>query len=100
MNRNKLKRNKWRIKLGVVLLLVSFVLYFINYLIFHDIEHIVTFFTEDLAFIPIEILVVTLIVEEIIDKREKQQLMEKMNMIVGVFFTEMGTGILEFCTKF
>ncbi len=94
-----MKKTKWQIKLGITLLILSAVLYYINYIIFHDIHHMVVFLLEDLAFIPIEVLVVTLIIDRVIEKREKQHLIQKLNIIIGVFFTEAGTEMLRFCAK-
>ncbi|CAH2214155.1 hypothetical protein [Tepidibacter aestuarii] len=94
-----MKNTKWQIKLGIMLLILSAVLYYINYIVFHDLHHMFVFLLEDLAFIPIEVLVVTLIIDRVIEKREKQHLIQKLNIIIGVFFTEAGTEILKFCAS-
>ena len=94
-----MKKVKWQIKFGIILLILSFVLYYINYIVFNDLHHILVFLLEDLAFIPIEVLVVTLIIDRVIEKREKQHLIQKLNIIIGVFFTEAGTEILRFCAS-
>lgn len=89
-----MKKYKDQIVLVIILLLSSLILYTINYMMFHDIHHILMFFTEDLAFIPIEILIVTLIIDRIIERREKRKLLEKLNMVIGVFFNEVGEEFL------
>jgi hypothetical protein len=96
---NKNSKIKWQVKLGVLLVILSFIVYFINYAIFKDFHHILTFFLEDLAFIPIEVLVVTLLIDKVIEKREKEHMMQKLNMVIGVFFTEIGTSIMHTCIK-
>lgn len=92
MEKNKMK---WQMKLVVGLILLSVVLYYVTYSIFGDGHHMFMFLMEDLAFIPIEVLVVSLIIDKVIEKREKQHLMEKLNMIIGVFFIEVGGEILK-----
>jgi hypothetical protein len=95
----KMKKLHWQIPFGIGLLILSAVLYLINYGIFHDAHHIFVFLTEDLAFIPIEVLVVTLIIDKVIEKREKEHIIEKLNMVIGIFFTEIGIEMLKDCTK-
>jgi hypothetical protein len=50
----------------------------------------------DVAFIPIDVLIVTLIIHKVLVEREKQRVMEKMNMVIGAFFNEVGAELLEF----
>lgn len=94
-----MKKTRWQLLLGGGLLGLSAVLYYINYIIFHDPHHMFLFLLEDLAFIPIEVLVVTLIIDKVIEKREKQHMMQKLNMVIGIFFTEVGTKILKECAN-
>ncbi|MDP4179439.1 MAG: hypothetical protein Q8900_14050, partial [Bacillota bacterium] len=52
-----------------------------------------------LAFIPIYVLVVTIIIEQFIEKKDKESMLSKLNVIIGVFLNEMGREILkEFST--
>ncbi len=54
----------------------------------------------DLAFLPIEVLLVTLIVHRVLDMREKRNRMEKLNMVIGAFFSEMGMQLLHSFAEF
>jgi len=94
-----MKKIKWQIKIGILLVILSAVLYFIKYTIFHDAYNMVSFLLEDLAFIPINVLVVTLIIDKVIEKREKETLIQKLNTVIGLFFTEVGTEISKICSK-
>jgi hypothetical protein len=49
----------------------------------------------DLAFLPIEVLIVVLIIERILNHREKQEKLQKLNMVIGAFFIEMGYQLLQ-----
>ena len=77
------RRSAWLFLMGAALLLLSVILYFIHYLIFHDPHHIFIYLLGDLAFMPIEVLLVTLIVDRLLGAREKRATMEKMNMVIG-----------------
>jgi hypothetical protein len=47
------------------------------------------------AFLPINILIVTFIIEGIINERDKQLMLKKLNMVIGVFYSEVGTALLK-----
>lgn len=48
----------------------------------------------DVGFVFIEVLLVYLVIDQILDDREKKILLEKINMVVGAFFSEIGTTLL------
>ena len=84
----------WQVVLALALIATSVILYFIHYAIFRDAHHIFIYMVGDIAFVPIEVLLVTLIVHRLLSQREKRALLEKLNMVIGVFFSEVGTGLL------
>lgn len=88
------EETRWKLTMGVGLVVLSLALYATHYLLFHDLHHIMVFGLHELAFIPIEVLVVTLIIDELLATREKNQRMEKLNMVIGTFFSTMGTSLL------
>jgi hypothetical protein len=88
-------RLNWKITLGVSLVVVSAMLYGVHYLIFRDTHHIFIYFLGDLAFLPIEVLLVTIIVHQLLTEREKRVMMKKLNMVIGAFFSEVGTSLLR-----
>ncbi len=52
----------------------------------------------DIAFVTIEVLLVTLIIERLLHHREKQSKMQKLNMVIGAFYSEVGSSLLKcFC---
>lgn len=87
---------RWQILLGLVLVGVSAILYGGHYLLFQDAHHIFLYLVGDIAFLPIEVLFVTLIIHRLLDSREKKERLEKLNMVIGVFFSEVGTELLAF----
>lgn len=88
------EETRWKLAAGVGLVLLSLALYATHYLLFNDLHHIMVFGLHELAFIPIEVLVVTLIIDELLAMREKKQRMEKLNMVIGTFFSTLGTPLL------
>lgn len=90
-----MKKLGWRVRLGILLIFLSAILYFSNALIFGDFEHTLFYLHIDLAFIPIEALIIVLFLEWIISEREKRNLLQKLNMVIGSFFSEVGTDLLR-----
>ena len=54
----------------------------------------------DIAFVPIEVLLVTVIIHRLLNEREKRAMLKKMNMVVGVFFSEVGITFLKLLSVF
>ena len=86
----------WSHRLGIALVFATALLYFIHYLIFHDLHHIFIYMIGDVAFLPIEVLFVSLIIHRLLSEREKRIRLEKLNMVVGAFFSEVGTKMLAY----
>lgn len=84
----------WRLLLAFYLVVFSVVLYATHFLIFRDVHHIMIYLLGDLAFLPLEVLFVTLVIHGVLSRHEKNVLLSKMNMVVGAFFSEMGWELL------
>ncbi len=85
----------WRLNLSLILLAASATTYAIHYLIFRDLRHIFIYLVGDIAFLFISVLVVTLMIERILARREKLALLHKMNMVIGTFFSDIGLDLLR-----
>jgi hypothetical protein len=79
---------------GIGLVALSVVLYLGNYLVFNDGRDLFFYLWIDLAFLPIEVLIVGVIVERLIARRQKSAIAQKLNMVIGAFFSELGTPLL------
>ncbi len=73
--------------IGVVLVVASSVLYALHYVIFHDVHHIFLYLLGDIAFLPVEVLLLTLIVDRLLAARARRNRQYKMNMVIGAFFS-------------
>jgi hypothetical protein len=81
--------------LALLLLIFSLLIYGADYLMFGGAGAIVSSFMGNLAFLPIYVLFVTLMIEKILKERERSALLRKLNMVIGVFFSEVGTDLLR-----
>ncbi|KPJ62754.1 MAG: hypothetical protein AMS15_02875 [Planctomycetes bacterium DG_23] len=95
-----MRRFKWQIILGLALVILSAFVYFIHYVIFRDTHHIFIYLIGDVAFVFIEVLLVTLIIHQLLSEREKRARLEKLNMVIGAFYSEVGTRLLTYLSDF
>lgn len=79
----------------VMLAIVSTVLYLLDYFILGSARDIASSFIGNLAFLPVYVIFVTLMIEQIMRERERQTIMRKLNMVIGVFFSEVGNRLLK-----
>jgi hypothetical protein len=90
-----MKRYANFIILGFILLAISALLYFVHYLVFRDVHHIFIYMVGDLAFLPLEVFLVVIVIERVLARREKDAMLQKLNMVVGAFFSEVGTELMQ-----
>jgi len=89
-------RTSRTLQLVAGLVAVSAALYVGLYVLFADRLADITFYTLlDVAFIPISALIVTLVINRLLEQREKEALLNKLNMVVGAFFSEVGTELID-----
>jgi hypothetical protein len=91
---------KSRILWGLLFILLSILFYTIHYTIFHDTRHIIYILIDNIAFVFIQVLLVTVIIEYLLNSREKSSMLSKLNMVIGAFFSEVGNDLLKSFTNF
>ena len=89
-----------RVRFGVLLTLLSIFFYVLNFAIFGTPRDIVFYLLEDTAFVFVQVLLATLILQQILNEREKRGMLKKLNMVIGAFFSEVGTPLLEYFRDF
>lgn len=90
----------WEAGLAAALIGLSGVFYGIHYLIFRDAHHIFIYLIGDIAFLFVDVLIVTLALHRLLAYREKRSILKKLNMVIGAFFNEVGTEFMEKCSRF
>jgi hypothetical protein len=88
-----------QIIMGLVLMAASAAIFFWHFEIYHDKKFIIDWMLGSLAFLPVSVIVVSLILDRIIAAREKEILLNKLNMVIGAFFSEAGNGLLKMLVK-
>jgi hypothetical protein len=88
------KTRTWQFVAG--LLALSVLLYVAEFALFPARLADLGFYTLlDVAFVPVSALIVTLVINRVLERREKEALLNKLNMVVGAFFSEVGTELID-----
>jgi hypothetical protein len=90
----------WKIWIGLGLIGLSVVLYGLNYLIFRDTNYMFRLFLAQLGFLPISVLLVTIIINQLLSQHAKSAKLAKLNMVIGAFFSEVGLDLLRVISRF
>ena len=85
----------WTVNVSLMFIAASALTYTIHYFIFRDSHHIFIYMIGDIGFLFIDVLLVVLFVERILSRREKRAMMNKLNMVIGTFFSEVGMDLLK-----
>jgi hypothetical protein len=82
------------------LVLMSLAVYTVHYIIFKNAHDLFYYLIFDIAFVFVQVLMVSLIIERVISLHEKQAMLNKMNMVIGTFYSEVGTGLIKLLIGF
>ena len=89
----------WEIRLGLVLVLLSSLTFLVYHLIFNQDYYMFMYLLGDLAFVFINVLLVTLIIQSLLERREKEALMGMMSTVIGAFYSELGRPLILVLTN-
>jgi len=90
----------WQLLVGSSLMILSGTVYYLQIIIFDNVRDTLFYLLQDLAFVPVQILLVTLLLNQLLSMREKRVMLKKMNMVIGVFFSEVGLDLVRACCDF
>lgn len=85
------------IALAAGLLATSAALYGLQLLVFRRSKDTFYYLLQDAAFLPVQVLLVTFVLNALLARREKQHVRRKLSMVIGAFFGEVGDRLLERC---
>jgi len=84
----------------MIILSSSVGIYLIQLLIFQRTQDTFFYLLQDLAFIPIQVVIVTLVFNKLLNSREKQQKVKRINVIITTFFIEAGSDLIREMSAF
>jgi len=95
-----MNRLSWQSVLISSFVVFSVILYVIHYALFKNVHDIFFYMIMDIAFLPVQVLLVTLVIHRLLENRERRARLEKLNMVIGTFFSEVGTQLLTYLSDF
>jgi len=78
----------------LLLLLFSGLAYGVQIIVFHRVGDTEFLFLQDMAFLPISVLLVTLGLNTVIVRQERKDKKEKVSIVINEFFAETGTELI------
>lgn len=88
-------RFSWKMKVALILAAASALLSLFHILVFRDATTLFFYLALDLVFVPFQVLLVSIIIEQLLNERERQAILNKLNMVIGAFFSEVGTALMR-----
>lgn len=90
-------RKSWQFGLAVPLIALTIALYALRWVLFpgwafHN--EMWRFLVGDIAFLFLQVVLVSLFIDRVMQRRERDEMRRKLNMVIGAFFSEMGTELL------
>lgn len=90
-----MKKFKHYATISLILIFISTIMFISHYLIFGQVENTSYYSLMSICLIPINILTVTIVFENIIEYKSKKEKMNKLNMLIGMFFSELGYELMH-----
>jgi len=90
----------WEAKLAVVLVTITITVYTLKTIIFGNLTGTAEYVFNSLGFLPINVLLVTVVLNKLLAIRSQREKLEKLNMVIGTFFSEVGTGLLTYLSEY
>ena len=94
------KHINWMLSISLLLIIASALTYTIHYFIFRDLHHIFIYMIGDIGFLFLDVLLVIFLIERLLSRREKRSIMNKLNMVIGTFLSEVGLELLRKFSNF
>ena len=91
-----MKNIRWYTFVSFLLISASAFFYILHYRIFGDLRHIVLYFIGDIGFVFVQVLLMVLLIDRLLSRREKRSMLDKLNVIMGAFYTDIGTRLLAY----
>lgn len=95
-----MKRYSWEIKFGLALIAITVVCYTVQLVLFHRPVEMSFLFLQDLGFVWVQVLLVTLGIDQLMRRRDLNTLKHRLNMVIGAFFNESGRNLLGYLSRF
>ncbi len=92
---SNMKNVKSGFPIVLLLVLLSLALYLVQLYVFRSPRDTFFYVLQDIAFLPVQIALVTVVLGRYLKNREKTDKLKKISMVINAFFSEAGTDVLK-----
>jgi hypothetical protein len=92
-----MRLRRWQVEIAVILIVAAIAVYALRWILFPSEnfhEEMLRYLVDDVAFLFIQVLLVSILVDGLMQRRQRETMLDKLNMIIGAFFSECGTDVL------
>ncbi len=89
-----LQKYAWQIRLGIVLVCISILIYAVKLTVLQNTRDTLNYIFNALGFLPVSVFLVTIVLNELLAIRSRNQRLEKLNMVIETFYSEVGNELL------
>jgi hypothetical protein len=92
-----MRLRRWQVEIAITLIAAAFVVYTLRWLLFPSESfhrEMLRYLVDDVAFVFIQVLLVSMLLDGLMQRRNRETMLDKLNMIIGAFFSECGTDVL------
>lgn len=90
---------KYYILISLWLIFLSLIMFYFHYKVFGQLENTIYYSLMSICIIPINILAVTIVFEKLMERQKRFERMGKINMLVGLFFSDVGYSLLNILSE-
>ncbi len=92
-----MRLRRWQVEIAATLVVAAIVVYALRWYLFpaeslH--REMLRYLVDDVAFLFIQVLLVSMLLDGLMQRRHRDTMLDKLNMIIGAFFSECGTDVL------
>ncbi len=86
---------KWYFLVTVILIFISLISYSLQIYLFHHKTDTFFYFLQDLSFVPIQVLIVTFVIDRLLKRQQRIDLLKRVYVSIGIFYNELGNELLR-----
>lgn len=84
----------WKVDFVIVMVIIAIIIFASRIFFTGDPNEVSSYLWKQIGFIPVNLIIVAFLLDSIISKKEKEAILEKVDMIVGTFFTKIGNDMV------
>jgi hypothetical protein len=88
---------RWQVNIAIAMLVAAVAMYAIRYWVFPGSafhSEMWRFLVGDVAFLFVQVLLLTFVIDRLLKQREREAMLQKLNMVIGAFYSQIGTKLM------